>query len=130
MKRLLIAVALIVVVPVVVFAASNAVMVIQGIVGPTTKATLTDTARAIDNVVGGSSVYVRNSQHPIAATISVETKGARFACGGTTPTVDNVGHVLAADASMRITGASAVRSLKLVNAVAGDNSVVQITLEY
>ncbi len=128
MKKWLVVVIGLVVIPAMVFAASNSAFSIMGDAGRTVKGTLTDTARTIDNVVGTG--YDKGGNHPIAALITVETFGARIAFGGVTPTVGDVGHVIAAGSSIRVSSPTMVGSTKLVNAVAGDNSVVQITLEY
>lgn len=128
MKRFLIVVALLIAIPVTVFAVSNMTFTVQGNMGPTKKATLSDTAQTLYTIYDNDVTLGGN--YPIAATITAETYGVRFAYGGTTPTVDNVGHVLAVDGSMRISGTAAVAGIQLVNAVSGDNAVVQITLEY
>lgn len=117
-------------IPAVLYAGSNAVMVVWGDVGPTMTATLTNTSRTLDNIVvtAGGTVK-KNGLYPSGAYVTAETYAARFAMS-TTPTVDNVGHLLAAAASVHIQGGSAVGSLKFVNAATDEVSVIHLTLEY
>ena len=131
MKKWLVVALWSLVIPAVVLAGSNAVVTLWGDSGPTYKTTLTDTARTLDNVVvTAGGITKKNGVYPVGAYLTVETQAARIGMGGTTPTVDNVGHVIAAGGSLHVLGASPVGSLKFVNESAGDNAVLQITLQY
>jgi len=118
-------------IPIALYAGSNTVMIIGGDVSPTIQVTLTDAARTLDNVVvTAGGVVKKNGVYPVGAYITASAQIARFAMGGTTPTVDNVGHTIAIGESVRILGGSAVGSLKFVNGSAEDESILHITLEY
>lgn len=63
-----------------------------------------------------------------AVIVTCETNDARW---GTTQIIaaDAAGHVLKADDSLRLVGFENVRNLRLCNAAAGSNAVVQISVE-
>ena len=68
----------------------------------------------------------------MAILMTCEGNAARFAFGGIVPTqgVGAVGHVLAANGSVRITNSYAIYSGLIINAVNGDDAVIQATIEY
>jgi len=86
-----------------------------------------DAAVSLATAVGGS-VENGAGNSPVAVMISVETYAARVAFGGGTAT-QALGHVLTANSMYRFTGAD-VSTMSLANATAGENAVLQITMEY
>ena len=68
----------------------------------------------------------------MAVLLTCEDNDARFTFGGTIPTqgAAGVGHVLAEGGSVRITNSYAIYSALIINAVNGDDAVIQATLEY
>jgi hypothetical protein len=64
------------------------------------------------------------------AWISCETYGCRIAFGGATPSnVTPLGHVLNAGDSLFLRQAMWLRTAKIINKTAGENFVLQITME-
>ena len=95
----------------------------------TFKATLTDSAQSIHTLAATAGItWVQSGQPPNGATISTETYGVRYGTGNITA-ASTTGHVMAVNTSWRFPAAGYINALYLCNAVAGDNAVVQITLE-
>jgi len=113
------------------------VMPIVGRYGATVTYTMTsDTAVTLETAYGSgwASTAVgpayTSGVSPIGFLVSVETNGGRVAFGGTTPTVDNVGHVLASGSSMQFMGPNVATTVKITNEGTSANAVYQITPIY
>lgn len=96
----------------------------------TFKATLDNTAKSVQTLAEAAGItWVQNGQTPHGMWLSVETQNARFGAVGI-GAVDTTGHVLAKDlVPIHFSGSGFINALKLSNATAGSNAVVQITLE-
>lgn len=95
----------------------------------TFKATLIDTAQSIKTLAETAGVtWTQSGRDPNGVLITVETNAART---GTANVVASgtVGHLIAVGGSWRIPGTGYINASYLCNATAGDNAVVQITLE-
>lgn len=66
---------------------------------------------------------------PIGMLVSVETQDARFSCGGGTPTVTGLGHLLAAGSSMMFSG-DGLNTCKFIPKTAGSYPLVQMSPIY
>jgi len=89
--------------------------------------TLTDASQlltaAIDTALGVSVEWAG----VLAVMITCETYDCRIAFGVAASTT--VGHVLAADQSLRIPSSSMIQAAQVINKTAGFNAVIQVTLE-
>lgn len=94
----------------------------------TFSATLTDAAQSIQTLATTAGItWYMNGQTPSGVLISVETFAARL--GTANISAGGVGHVVATGSPWRIPSAGFLANTYLCNSVAGDNAVVQITLE-
>ena len=75
----------------------------------------------VDTSTGGNK--------PIGAIVSVETYGARWSCGGGTPTTDGLGHLLAVGSSF-IFNTYYGENCKFIPKTAGEYPLIQITPLY
>jgi hypothetical protein len=78
----------------------------------------------------GGGTWIVGGRPPSGVLITVETNGIRFTLGNSTPSVDNVGHVLDSGTSIRLFNTGMIESMKACNKSAGSNGVMQITTEY
>lgn len=95
----------------------------------TFKATLTDAAQSIKTLaVAAGITWTQNGRDPNGVTVSVETNAARYGTGNITA-ASTTGHLMAVGTPWRFPNTGYINALYLCNAAAGDNAVVQITLE-
>lgn len=95
----------------------------------TFKATLTDNAQSIKTLaVAAGITWTQDGQDPNGVLITVETNAARTGTANISAS-GTLGHVIASGGSWRIPGAGYINASYLCNATAGNNAVVQITLE-
>ncbi len=89
--------------------------------------TLTDASQlltaAVDTALGASVEW----PGVLASTITCESNDCRIAFGVAASAT--VGHVLAADQSLRIPSNSLVLAARVINKTAGSNAVIQVTIE-
>ncbi len=98
-------------------------------VDTTFKATLTNTAQSIQTLATAAGItWTQSGRDPNGVLITVETYAARTGTASIAAT-GTIGHVIAVGGSWRIPGTGYINASYLCNATAGDNSVVQITLE-
>jgi len=87
-----------------------------------------------DTAVGPWGPYLTDTRgkKAVACLLTCESNDARFAMGGTIPTqgANGVGHILADGESIRITHSYAIYSGLIINAINGDDAVIQATIEY
>lgn len=96
---------------------------VSGTPGDITRVTATDTATNLADAIVISGTRIATS-----VLIYCEDNDVRYTFGDTDPTqgAGATGHLLAAGATMELTGA-AVRGFKYINAVNGSNAVLQVT---
>jgi hypothetical protein len=95
----------------------------------TFKATLTDTAQSVKTLaVAAGITWTQNGRDPNGVLVTVETNGARTGTGNISA-ASTTGHVIASGGAWRIPGTGYINASYLCNATAGNNAVVQITLE-
>ena len=95
----------------------------------TFKATLTDAAQSIKTLATTAGVtWTQSGRDPNGVLITVETNAARTGTGNIAAST-TTGHLIAVGGSWRIPGTGYINASYLCNAAAGDNAVVQITLE-
>ena len=95
----------------------------------TFKATLTDAAQSIKTLAEAAGItWTQHGQDPNGVTVSVETYAARYGTGNITA-ASTTGHLMAVGSPWRFPNTGYINALYLCNAAAGDNAVVQITLE-
>lgn len=105
-----------------------------GTPGALKKITLTDTAQTLQAAYDAATPTTTKwnktgpNRKPCAVVFTVETYGIRYSTI-TTPTVDNVGMVIAAAGSARWAEPGYTEAL-VVNAAAGSNAVMQVIPEY
>lgn len=95
--------------------------------GHTVRAQLTDASQPLSAIVDTAMGSPVQWNGILAAMITAETYDCRiaFGCAATAA----LGHILAAGQSVRIPNTHMVSAAQLCNKTAGENSVVQITLE-
>ena len=95
----------------------------------TFKATLTDAAQSIKTLATTAGItWTQSGRDPNGVLITVETNAARTGTGNITA-ASTTGHLIAVGGSWRIPGTGYINASYLCSAAAGDNAVVQITLE-
>ena len=102
--------------------AGNTIGVTTGHTSRTEKVTATNAAQNLKDIVDLSG-------KPEQCLITVEDNDLRIAFGGTTPVVDDVGHVVKKDNYIYISSPSQIQSLEFCNASAGATAVFQITVQ-
>jgi hypothetical protein len=97
------------------------------IIETTTRIQLTDASQVLTAAIETAIGKTLDWNEVVAATITCETFDCRIAFGVAASAT--VGHVLAADQSLRIPSNSLVRTARVINKTAGSNAVIQVTLE-
>lgn len=104
----------------------NSNIVVNGTPGTTTKVASTNTAQTF------AAGLLKSSGKPaVGCTITLEDQPIRYAFG-TNPISDGgteLGHVLAADASIRLTGVM-IHDFRFISKVAGSHGQLMVTMEY
>jgi len=95
----------------------------------TFKATLIDTAQSIQTLAETAGItWTQSGRDPNGVLITVETNAARTGTANVAAS-GTVGHLIAVGGAWRIPGTGYINASYLCSATAGDNAVVQITLE-
>lgn len=89
--------------------------------------TLSDTSAMLTALVDTALSASISWEGTNAAMITVETADCRVAFGVAAST--SLGHIVAAGQSIRITSPDMISEVRVINATAGSNAVLQITLE-
>jgi hypothetical protein len=97
------------------------------IINNTVRVQLTDSSQLLSAIVDTALGVSVDWDEVVSATITCETNDCRVAFG--TAATATVGHVLAADQSLRIPSNSLVRTARVINKTAGSNAIIQVTLE-
>lgn len=98
-------------------------MILDGIAGPTTKVTASDSASVLaDSIIKQGDFYAK------AILITVETNNLRFAFSAT-PAIAGAGHTMNAgdNPPLYIVGRANVKNFKYINNVAATNCVFHVT---
>lgn len=95
----------------------------------TFSATLNDNAVSLQTLAETAGItWAQSGRDPNGVIVTVETYAARYGTGNVSPT-GPVGHLMAVGTLWRFPGTGFINATYLCNAAAGDNAVVQITLE-
>lgn len=97
------------------------------LVDNTVRVTLTDSSQLLTAIMDTALGKTVNWDIVVSATITCESNDCRVAFGVAASTT--VGHILAADQSLRIPSANLVKTARLINKTVGSNAVIQVTLE-
>lgn len=76
-----------------------------------------------------AEIVTNNSRNAVRVVITCETNPIRYGFG-VIPTDANVGHVLAANATLVINHPAGINSFRYISSDAGNHGVLQITGEY
>lgn len=95
----------------------------------TFKATLTDAAQSVKTLAEAAGItWAKYGRDPNGVTVTVETNAARFGYANISAAA-TTGHLMAVGSPWRFPSTGFINATYLCNAAAGDNAVVQITLE-
>lgn len=79
-----------------------------------------------------TAYLVNGTRRVMAATITIEGNNMRYAFGGAVPTngANPLGHLIYVGQGLRVENPQALVGFQYVNAVAGNNAVMQVTFEF